>query len=95
MAALNDTIPLPEDQHSINVRALFIWLAVITLFYVLSSGPVRKMVDKGAIARTSIVLGFYEPIDWIYWQTPFHKALGMYLHLWSNRFDKNGEMKLN
>jgi hypothetical protein len=42
-----------------------------------SPGPLRK---------------FYRPLEWAYNNTPLHRPLTMYFHLWDPEdFDKNGE----
>ncbi len=84
------TTPI-EEKHSIN-RGFVVWPFVILLFYALSSGPVMTMQYKGRHwhSTDSFVLRFYSPLMWAYWRTPLHKPLGMYFHLWSDDFEKNG-----
>ena len=70
------------------------WAGAILLLYVLSVGPVARMVQKGVLPRDSRCLAsLYSPLDWAYRNTPLHKLLGMYCHVWCPQgFDKNGEM---
>ena len=95
MAEQPATITPDEDKHSINWGALILWPFVILILYVLSSGPFSMMMDKSASSRSNqIARKFYAPLGWAYDETPLHKPLGMYMHLWAPEFfDKNGEPK--
>ena len=90
MAATTETTAPAEEKHSINGGAIILWAAVILLGYFLSIGPVVMLVDKKMIAPTNKLVIFYRPLERLYGQTLFHKPLGMYLHLWSARFDGKG-----
>jgi hypothetical protein len=81
-----------NEKHSFNWGALILWPVVIVLFYVLSAGPVAMMQEKGFISPGNEFFNkFYEPFIWAYEDTPLHKPLGLYLHLWvPDIFDKNG-----
>ena len=82
----------PEDKHSFSWRMIILWLFVILLLYVLSIGPVLRMVTKSKISYPSkFLIAFYMPLNWAYETKTFHKPLGTYLHLWvPERLDKNG-----
>jgi hypothetical protein len=84
-----------EEKHSIPWTGIIAWPFVILILYALSIGPVMMMVDKKSIPpRTDQILEkFYAPLDWAYSETLLHKPIGIYLHLWSKRFDKNGDQK--
>lgn len=86
-----------ESKKSAGILDVLVWLGMILAVYVLSVGPVVKVYDgKKAIPPNSkldrFVDVFYAPLEWAYMRTPLHKPLGMYLHLWSNRFDRNGDL---
>jgi hypothetical protein len=87
------TIPTGE-KHSISWGGFIFWPFLVLLLYLLSTGPVIMMMDKGFITGDSKLLRCYEPLDSAYRETLLHQPLGMYLHLWSKRFDKNGDEKL-
>jgi hypothetical protein len=83
----------PKEKRSINWGALILWPVVILILYVLSWGPVIMMIEKGHISSTNEFLRmFYRPLGWAYAETPLHKPLGMYFHLWAPQyFDKKGD----
>ena len=86
---------LTEDKHSGSLSAFFAWLFVILVLYFLSSGPVVMMYEKGVITGDSKLLQLYDPLDWFYEETPLHKPIGMYFHLWAPKhIDENGETTL-
>jgi hypothetical protein len=95
-----------DEKHSINWGSIILWPVVILILYVLSFGPVmrfgsmvmvlRAWNNKSYIhnlAQRNGFLGkFYTPLYWAYNETPLHKPLGMYLHLWVPiAFKNNGE----
>jgi hypothetical protein len=93
MTAHVETNEPTEDKHSINWGAIILLAFVVLLGYALSIGPVVMLIDKKVIAPSNKLLVFYLPLERLYIQTPFHKPLGLYLRLWSTRFDKNGDQK--
>jgi hypothetical protein len=53
---------------------------------------ILRMSQKTPHWNTDFVRGLYEPLRWTHLNTPLHKPLGMYLHLWlPDEFDKDGE----
>lgn len=92
MERLAETTTPNEEKHSKSLPGFIVWPFVILILYVLSVGPVEMMEDKGRISHNNPMLRIYEPLAWAYMKTPFHKPLGMYLHLWSKHFDKNGDL---
>jgi hypothetical protein len=84
-----------EEKDSFNWRMFILWPFVILLLYVLSFGPVMMLAEKKRIPTnkvTEFFEMFYDPCIWAYLETPLHKPLGMYLHLWAPmEFDKNGD----
>ena len=72
---------------------------VVVLVYVLSSGPLlglerRKLrgayIELG-VEKESLTREILAPLNCAYHQPLFHKALGLYWHLWwPEMFDKNG-----
>ena len=91
MSAPDETTVPPDEKHSVNLGTIILFAVVILLVYVLSVGPVVMLVDKKVIAPTSKLKMFYQPLERLYGQAPFHKPLGLYLHLWSARFDGKGD----
>jgi hypothetical protein len=84
-----------EDKHSIPWTGIIAWPFVILILYALSVGPFMMMIDKGRISPNTeaFLEKFYKPLDWAYSDTLLHKPIGMYLHLWSKRFDRDGDQK--
>jgi hypothetical protein len=88
----------PEPTPPVGTKRSFFWIffilspGMILLLYVLSYGPVLMMVGKGRIMpNNQFVTKLYQPLIWAYDETPLHKPLGLYLHLWVPQwFDKNG-----
>ena len=72
------------------------WVGGILLLYVLSFGPYVRTWETGRFpwhdAGQRFLLIVYKPLSWAYVNTPIHKPIGMYLHLWAPKmFDKNGD----
>jgi hypothetical protein len=84
----------PGEKHSFNWRAFVLWPCVVVILYVLSAGPVLKLKDKNLIKGTKKWLVVYEPVIWVYDNTFLHKPLGLYFHLWTDRFDEHGEFNI-
>ena len=83
-----------EPVKSFNWQAFILWPLAMALLYVLSAGPVVLAVRKGKLPRQAgeIIQVIYRPVAWLYEETPLHKPLGMYLHLWCpDGFDKYGD----
>ena len=89
----NQLVPEKEIRKSSGVSALLIWPALFFLVYVLAIGPLMLMTDRKVISPgVGTKLEYcYAPLEWAYKNTSLHRPLGMYLHLWSKRFDKNGD----
>lgn len=74
-----------------------IWLVVLGLLYVLSSGPLVLMATKGYFGKSNnftgrMLIAVYRPVRVIYRHTPLRTPLGMYWHLWMPKaFDSDGE----
>ena len=68
------------------------------MVYVLSSGPVCRYAGLYAFHGYrifGIVDVIYKPVWEVYWNTPLHKPLGMYWHLWKPAlFLANGKFAL-
>src|ERR1700722_5006984 len=88
------TTPIKESR-SFNWRGVLFWPFLILLLYALSSGPVLMLMEKRHLAGNQFLNSFYMPLDWAYQKTFFHKPLGMYLHLWTDVYDKNGEIVID
>src|SRR5690349_14257320 len=83
-----------DEKHSINWRALILWPIGIFIFYVLSFGPVSWFWDREPFKEPSpIFREIYSPLTWAYENTPLHKPLGLWLHLWDSAYydDKGNE----
>lgn len=82
------TQPAPEtdEKKSRGLGSYVVWAFVAVLVYVLSSGPaVRVALGKKRVSRP-VAIGFwclYGPLLVLYEQTPCHKPLGLYWHLWN------------
>ena len=86
-----------ETKHSGGFGIYALWAGVVLLLYVLSAGPLQLLVAKGIWQRRSIgnfsLESIYDPLIWAYDETPLHKPLGMYMHLWCpGGWDKNGDI---
>jgi len=95
MEAQPETTTPIEEKHSFNWQMFVLWPFLILVLYVLSSGPVVRLVRQGRISRSNGVFieRVYGPVAWAYERTPLHKPLGMYFHLWAPKsFDKNGDV---
>lgn len=84
-----------EEKDSHSWTGWVAWPMAVLVLYVLSIGPVMMMDEKGLLSggRRSFFQNLYNPLGWAYENTPLHKPLGMYFHLWSKHFDKSGEVK--
>ena len=89
----------PEQTPPVRKKRSFVWayfvlmLVMGLLSYALSAGPVMKMRSRGIISpRNQLVNILYHPLGLLYRETPLHKPIGMYLHLWMPEwYDKNGD----
>jgi hypothetical protein len=67
------------------------WGFVAAVVYVLSSGPALLMSISGRLKEKVWIV--YWPIDRAYFQTPLHKPVGIYWHLWCPKlFDSKGNL---
>jgi hypothetical protein len=91
----------PEPTPPAGTKRSFFWTyfvlmpVVVLILYMLSIGPVAMMSKKGSIwPKSQFVRNLYIPLGWAYNETPLHKPLGMYMHLWlPERYEKNGDLK--
>jgi hypothetical protein len=80
-----------EEKHSRGFMSYVGWAGVIVLLYFLSFGPVFLIIFKTSFPSYYLDV-LYQPWIWVYEETPLHKPLGIYMHLWSpDYFDKNGD----
>lgn len=93
MGKVEEASTATEEKDSHSWPAWVVWPSVILVLYVLSVGPFVMLNDKGKISHSNFFETLYWPLAWAYLQTPLHKPLGMYLHLWSKHFDKNGDLQ--
>jgi hypothetical protein len=84
-----------ERKEGRGVWTYVYWVGGILVLYVLSWGPYAMMQEKVWKGRSSwgYSVGYlYQPLNRAYVETPLHKPLGLYLHLWCpSSFDKHGE----
>lgn len=95
----NDLQDKPERAYRGVVWVWLCWLGAILVLYVLSSGPVLKLVDKKLIRRNTppyeTFTRVYSPLAWARDHTFLRRPLGMYWHLWAaERFDSKGNPNL-
>jgi len=89
-----ETTTPTEAKHSFNWGGLILWPFLILVLYLLSTGPLVMMMDNGSISQNNEFVGkIYAPLDWVYENKLLHKPFGMYLHLWSKRYDKKGDQQ--
>jgi hypothetical protein len=91
-----ETTTVAKAKRSFNWWGFGLWPAVVVMLYLLSFGPVVRFLDgkpKRWTPDPRIIDMFYTPWFWAYLETPLHKPLGMYMHLWMpNDFDRNGNL---
>src|SRR6266446_1773717 len=92
--------PTEEGKQSGGLAVYACAAAVVLLLYVLSAGPYVMMLQKRYAASSRRggdnvlyrLYPLYYPLFWACSNTPLHKPLGLYFHLWCPRwFDKKGE----
>lgn len=94
MDAQPDPTTPGEEKDSFNWRVFILWPFVLLLLYILSIGPVAVLFARGKLspAIEDKIKVLYFSLLWAYYETPLHKPLGIYFHLWDPKdFDKNGE----
>lgn len=82
-----------ETKPSGGFGIYALWAGVILVLYVLSLGPFLTMERKKVWqSRPAVFRSLYRPLIWGYRETPLHKPLGVYLHLWlPQEYDKTGD----
>jgi hypothetical protein len=85
--------PAAEEKQSGGLSAFLVWPLAVLVVYMLCIGPFVMLVDKQIVSgKMEDALEFvYAPVEWAYDRTALHKPIGMYLHLWSKRFDAKGD----
>jgi|SRR5580698_330124 hypothetical protein len=93
MGGQTETTTPIEEKHSFNWRAFILWPFLIVLLYVLSFGPVVRMLNKTPFKPPNrLAESFYWPVELTYHNTFLHRPLGMYFHLWDpGMYDENGD----
>src|SRR5947207_1226423 len=83
--------PETDEKKSRGLGSYALWAVVVVMVYVLSSRPMSMFAARSD-REISIITVTYLPLSWAYLDTPLHKPLGLYWHLWSpTRFDRQGE----
>jgi hypothetical protein len=74
-------------------RAFVLWPFVFLMMYFLSAGPAFRIANKYPDCPGDVAMNLlYYPWFALYSETPMHKPLGLYMHLWMpEAFDKDGE----
>ena len=72
--------PETEAKQSRGLGSYVVWGFVVVVVYVLSSGPMLRLVLKNKLNNKVMII--YEPLGRFYQYTPLRKPFGMYLHLW-------------
>ena len=87
--------PAEEKRPGSSLGGFLLWPIAALVVYLVCLGPFVMLVDRQMLSgRTENVLEtIYAPIEWAYESTPLHKPIGMYLHIWSKRFDAKGDQK--
>ena len=81
---------MADDVEPSGRGRAFSWVAILVvglpLLYVLSVGPVIKILDMthplGSHVSWELVMSFYAPLEWLYEHTFLRAPLDLYLHLW-------------
>jgi len=88
--------PTAEAKRTRGFAGYLVWLFVSVVLYFLSAGPAALMSWNGIFTSLGIyrvVSGFYTPWRLTYLHTPFHKPIGIYMHLWNpNLYDEKGNV---
>jgi hypothetical protein len=94
--------PTPEtdEKKSRGLGSYAAWAFVTVMVYFLSAGPAERMREETQQLNrrlnyelNPIIFAFYEPWRYLYFSTPLHKPIGLYMHLWDPKhFDKNGDV---
>lgn len=84
-----------EDKQSSGLGAFLVWPLAVLIVYLLCIGPFVMLVDRQVVSgkMEAMLEVIYAPVEWAYDNTPLHKPIGMYLHLWSKRFNAKGDQK--
>jgi hypothetical protein len=92
----------PQDGMERSFRSAgwgwILWSGLVLVSYVLSTGPITMLEERKLIYSNTpphrLLTILYGPVGWAYCETPLHKPLGMYWHLWTpNAIDINGNIK--
>ena len=73
--------PETEAKQSRGFGSYLLWVFVVVMLYVLSSGPAWGLVVTGAMNLKSFDI-VYWPLVWAYMHTPLHSALLSYWCWW-------------
>ena len=75
----NEDLPDSPARPGGGLSRVALWVGCFLVLYVLSVGPVAKLIDKGVIKEPSVT-PFYAPIVWLidHWQ-PAQDATIWYL----------------
>jgi hypothetical protein len=85
----------PEERGAGGILRLGLWAAGLLVLYVLGSGPLVMLSSRNLLPDSvlNVLEKIYAPVEWAYEETLLHKPIGIYLHLWSKDFDKDGDQK--
>jgi hypothetical protein len=83
MAENPQPTPATAEKKSRGLGSYVVWAFVAVMVYVLSSGPM--------ILNVGLTSKWYSPLVWAYTDTPLHRPIGLYWHLWwPEMFDRGG-----
>ena len=93
--------PVEDAQDANSRRAVWswlLWLSVALIVYVLSTGPILRLMRTNRIPTGSlgikVVDVVYRPFDWAEKWPGLARPLGMYWHLWAPElYDSRGKQK--
>ena len=81
------------EKKSRGLGSYVVWAFVGIIVYFLSAGPVHMILNQKTIRGfADEALGYlYAPWRFVYFRSPLHRPIGMYMHMWSpDIFDKKG-----
>ncbi len=79
-----------DKQRSNHATVWIVTLIALPVFYVLSWAPVLGLYYNGTIPEPAWpwVKKFYQPVDWLWGNTPLQKPLNAYYFWWDKVLKK-------
>ena len=84
-----------SQKGGFPLATVALWAAVVIILYVLGSGPIVMLVEKRTLSpqAQTFVGTIYAPVSWACEETPLHRPIGIYLHLWDTSFNSSGDRR--